>query len=158
MSVQVHDRKPTGHKPFPRGALIAAGALIGFTLLGTGGARLLGIDAVATPPPAAVAESRALRFEDRADGAVLVFAPDGSPVTTLEPGGDGFVRGVLRGLARTRKLMGIGPEPAFELIRWTDGRLSLIDPATGKRVELAAFGATNEQAFARFMQSTENRP
>ena len=66
----------------------------------------------------------------------------------LPPGTNGFIRGVLRGLARDRKLQRIGTEPPFRLTRWVDGRLSLDDPATGRRIELGAFGPTNAAAFA----------
>ena len=63
----------------------------------------------------------------------------------VAPGTNGFLRGVLRGLARERKLERSAIEPPFRLTRWADGRLSLEDPATGRRIDdLEAFGPTND--------------
>ena len=41
--------------------------------------------------------------------------------------------------------------PPFRLTHWSDGRLSLEDPSTGRRIELDAFGPTNTAVFARLM-------
>ncbi|MFY7781768.1 MAG: photosynthetic complex assembly protein PuhC, partial [Tagaea sp.] len=43
------------------------------------------------------------------------------------------------------------PETPFRLSMWRDGSLVLDDPATGRRVDLRAFGATNRDAFARLL-------
>ncbi len=140
-----HDR------PFPRGVLIAAGALLGLSLVAAASARITGIGTTPNPTAAEV-ERFAFHFDDRADGAVVVrSAVDGSTVRVLEPGTHGFVRSVVRGLARERRARGIGPEPAFHLTHWADGRLSLDDPATGRTVELGAFGPTNAGAFAQLL-------
>ena len=72
-------------------------------------------------------------------------------MAVLPPGSNGFIRGVMRGLARERMLHGIDAAPPFRLIRWADGRLSLEDTATGRLIDLAAFGPTNAQAFARLL-------
>lgn len=69
-------------------------------------------------------------------------------VAVIPPGTNGFLRGSLRGLARERKRQGIGAGPAFRLVRWADGRLTLEDPATRRVIDLAAFGPTNSGAFA----------
>ncbi len=37
----------------------------------------------------------------------------------------------------------MGAETPFRLTRWSDGRLSLDDPATDRHVDLEAFGPTN---------------
>jgi putative photosynthetic complex assembly protein len=79
-------------------------------------------------------------------------------VAVLAPGTNGFIRGVLRGLARDRRSRGISQEPAFRLAQWPDGRLSLEDLATGKRIELGSFGATNRAAFAQILASDEGAP
>jgi hypothetical protein len=57
--------------------------------------RVTGIGRASTLPAAPV-ESSELRFEDRADGAVIVRgAADGRIVTVLEPNSNHFVRGTL---------------------------------------------------------------
>jgi putative photosynthetic complex assembly protein len=45
----------------------------------------------------------------------------------------------------------MGSEAPFELIAQADGRLTLHDPATGKRVELESFGPTNAANFSRLL-------
>jgi putative photosynthetic complex assembly protein len=137
-----------GTEKLPRGAVLGAGALVISSLLIVGVARLTGYDP-AKPPQSAVVEQVNLRFEDRPDGAVLIYdAADGQLADTLPPGTNGFVRGVLRGLVRERNADHIGPLPPFSLTRWADGRLSLDDPSTGRHVDLEVFGPTNAGAFA----------
>lgn len=132
----------------PRGALIGAGTLVLASLLMVATARLTGYGPAKPPVSAAVAQAD-LRFEDRADGAVLIYSPRTNQLLdTLAPGTNGFVRGVLRGLVRERRADHIGPTPPFRLTRWADGRLSLDDPSTGRHVDLEVFGPTNAGAFA----------
>lgn len=138
------------HAPqvIPRGILIGAALMIGFTIALSGTARLTGIGTTHMPATAAV-ESRSLHFADQRDGSIAVTdAATGRTVAVVPPGSNGFLRGTLRGLARERKRQDIGPEPAFKLIRWADGRLTLEDPTTRRVVDLAAFGPTNSGVFA----------
>ena len=101
----------------------------------------------------AVVESRSLRFVDRADGAVVIEdVGRGGVASVIEPGQQtGFIRGVMRGLARERRMHGIGNAPPFTLTLWRDGELSLTDSATGRSIELTAFGSTNRAAFAALL-------
>lgn len=138
-------------RPFPKGAIRAAGVLIVLSLTAAAAGRYAGIGtlSLAPAPPAASVD---LRFGDRADGAVTISsAPDGREVAVLAPGTNGFVRGVLRGMARDRHARGIGAEVPFRLVRRVDGRLSLEDPATGRAIDLGAFGPTNADAFGRLL-------
>lgn len=117
-------------------------------------ARLTGYQP-AKPPASSIIASRDLRFADRPDGGVLIYAePGGRLVDTLQPGTNGFVRGVLRGLVRDRRADRISATPPFRLTRWADGRLSLDDPSTGRHVDLEVFGATNAGAFAQILAAT----
>jgi putative photosynthetic complex assembly protein len=137
----------TGEK-IPRGLLIGAGGMVIAALLLVSVARLTGYRP-AQPPASTVVDSHDLRFEDRPDGAVLVYdARDGRLAYTIQPGTNGFVRGVLRGLVRDRRADHIGAAPPFRLTRWANGRLSLDDPSTGRHVDLEVFGQTNAEAFA----------
>ncbi len=143
---------PFADRPLPRAPLRGAVALALLSLAAVAFVRVTGIGAVVTPPPPIVAE-RELRFEDRPAGGVAVYdARDGTLVELLTPGGDGFVRGALRSMARERRSHGIGAEPPFRLAAHVDGRLTLEDLATGRRIDLAAFGPTNAGAFARFLK------
>lgn len=135
---------------FPRVALFGAAALLLLTLLGASAVRLSGIEIAA--PDAAVVATRPLRFEDRPDGSIAVIdAASGRALRHIE-GPQGFVRGALRGLARERRREGIGPEAPFELIGRADGRLTLLDPTTGRRIDLESFGPTNAGEFVRLLR------
>jgi len=138
--------------PIPRAILLGAGALILLTLAFVGGGKYADIGTTGTVN-AAVAESRTLQFRDRADGAAeILLADTGQVIAILQPGaGDGFIRGVLRGLARERMLNGVGRQAPFVLNRRVDGTLSLDDPATGRRIDLRAFGPDNAETFARLL-------
>ena len=145
-------------RPIPRGILLGAAALLTLTIAAAGGARLLGAEPAASPDIEAL-ERRLLRFDDGANGTVIVTnAADGRVVDVLPSGSNGFVRGLMRGLARERKSKSIDSAPPFELTRWSDGRLSRSDPATGRFVALNAFGGTNVAAFGRFLEVRADRP
>ncbi len=139
----------------PRNTLITAGALVLFALAATATVRIAHIPAAASPVALRAAdhmvpvEQRNLRFIDRADGAVVIEDADkGSNASVIEPGQKtGFIRGVMRGLARERRMHGIGNQPPFNLTLWPDGELSLTDSATGRSIELTAFGSSNRAAF-----------
>ena len=145
------------HEPFPRGALIATAALIGFTLVATTAVRLVRIH---TPPAPIVASSPApavtadLRFSDEADGSIRVEnAGTNQIVATIQPGVGGFVRGVMRGLARDRISRHIGAAPPFRLSQGRDGHLTLQDTATGRMIDLESFGSGNRDAFVQLLQA-----
>jgi putative photosynthetic complex assembly protein len=140
----------------PTGALWGAGALVLASLLLVGIARISGYRP-ARPLDSAVVASIDLRFEDRSDGAVLVYRGGDALVYIVKPGTNGFVRGVLRGLVRERRADHIGPTPPFRLTRWSDGRLSLDDPSTGRHVDLEVFGPANAGAFAEIFIASSDR-
>ena len=97
-------------------------------------------------------ESRDLRFEDQANGSVLVFdAERDQPIATFEPETNGFARIVLRGMAKERLSMGGDSEQAFRLRRTVEGGLALGDLATGREIHLTAFGEASVAAFEYLM-------
>jgi|FEC22Drversion2_1045045.scaffolds.fasta_scaffold00166_6 putative photosynthetic complex assembly protein len=148
-----------GHaiEPFPRGPLLAAGVLIAATIAVAAWSRHTGDGRVALPPVETIA-SIDVAFADRADGGVEVTAAaDGRVLHVYEPGTNGFVRGVMRGLARERRLAGIGAGPPFRLALGADGRLTLSDTATGRVISLEAFGPDNVGAFAEILNHREVR-
>jgi putative photosynthetic complex assembly protein len=149
---------------FPREALLGAGLVIAVSL-----AAAIGVRSGLVPPsanPAALrAEARVepvlvreLRFDDRADGAVVVTDLAGAAVAVIPARSEqGFVRGVLRGLARERRMAGIGSDSPFRLTLWSDRGLTLTDLATGRAIELNAFGPTNRAAFAAMLPAGDAR-
>lgn len=141
-------------QPFPRLALIAAGLLVVGSITAAAVARYerVNSDSANVEQTMAPLAARELTFFDMADGSVEVRDASGVEIVYVaEPGTNGFIRGVMRGMARDRRARGIGQEPAFRLAEWPDGRLSLEDLATGKQIELGAFGATNRAAFAQLL-------
>ena len=140
--------------PFPRGALFTAAALVAITLSMATAVRT-GLLPVAASPALERAEhhlrpiaTRDLIFADRTDGAVTITDVEGRVAETVAPlSHSGFIRGVMRGLARERRMHGVGAAAPFHLAAWPDGGLSLTDLATGRTIELGAFGGTNRAAF-----------
>jgi putative photosynthetic complex assembly protein len=126
-------------------------AIIGFVL----SVRFSGESIRAPDAPTVVL--RELRFQDAADGSVLVF--DANTGKALDPitGEAGFARGTLRGFARDRRVRGIGPEAPLQLMGRADGRLTLFDPTTGRVVDLESFGPVNASVFARMLEDAGNK-
>lgn len=109
------------------------------------------------PEPAAdLRWQRLLRFEDRPNGDIAIIdAQIGAEVARLK-GEQGFARGALRTLARERMRRNLGPQLPFELSAHRDGKLVLRDPATGERIHLEAFGASNTAVFAQLQTAGLN--
>ncbi len=99
------------------------------------------------PPAAPATAERLLRFADRDDGAVVVSLASSGATVAVMTGQNGFLRGTLRGFARSRRADGVGALPPLRLTGYADGRLILFDPSTGRYVELEAFGSQNEAVF-----------
>jgi putative photosynthetic complex assembly protein len=135
----------------PKPIIAAAGTLILLALVAVVIVRLTGVGAVHENDAAAVSV-REFLFEDRSDGSIVILdARNRQLVDTVAPASNGFLRGTMRGLARERKRQGIGPEVAFQLVGRADGRLTLVDPGTHRRVDLESFGPTNAEVFAKLM-------
>lgn len=136
--------------------LPASGFWLGLQLKGsptsaTGAAETAAQPAVAQPVlPAKTLDRRRLRFVDAADKSVSVLDADSGAEVYRVTGEAGFIRGILRGLARERRRLGKSAEEPFELVR-ENGLLTLRDLATGGQIELTAFGQTNAGAFARML-------
>ncbi len=155
MSAAAHDHR----NMLPRGSVALACAMALFALGSVAVVRIARIPPSASPAAMRAAghvapvASRDLRFLDRRDGAVVIRdARTGGTAWIIEPGEKtGFIRGVMRGLARERRASGIGDAPPFNLTLWRDGELSLTDSATGRTIELTAFGTTNRATFAALL-------
>jgi putative photosynthetic complex assembly protein len=148
----------SGHhhnEALPKAALIGAVSCVGITLALTG-AVALGIVA----RPVSMQQSRDavhmktlaqrdLQFLDQKDGSVMIRdVSKGETASIIHAGSkSGFIRGVMRGLARDRHMRGLGPEQPFRLTLWANRNLSIRDSATGRVIELNGFGETNRDAF-----------
>jgi len=136
------------HEQMPRLPLYAAISLVLVSIVAVGGHRI----AVLSSPPAAEVRaatptlSEDLRFFDEADGAVRVTVSGGEDRLIPSASG-GFVRGILRSLVRERRARGLGSEQAFRVTEWSDGAVTIQDLATGRTLNLNAFGPTNRHDF-----------
>jgi putative photosynthetic complex assembly protein len=144
-------------QPFPKGLLIAAAALIAVSIAVAGAGRWVRLaDQAPAPAPSSPAHAIDLTFADQANGGVLVQAAGGGgTVAVIPPNSGGFVRGVLRGLTRERRLHGIGSGPAFRLSQWANGHVEIEDLADGRRIDLDAFGPTNRDAFLHLLPGAQ---
>lgn len=145
--------KPTvfSRLSLPSLPLIGVFSLVTIAVVGAFVGRLNHTNGTILPGTTLVAE-RDLRFADLPDGGVSVLSgKDGHEIATFH-GEQGFLRGTLRGFARTRHLTGLGADLPFQLSRWSDGRLTIDDKSTGQHVELLAFGPTNAAVFAPLLE------
>ncbi len=143
----------------PLGVLISAGVLILLTIVAVAFFRIAGVEPIAKVPSADDSiRTLELRFEDNPDeGTVIIYelmegAPD-QVLQVVQPGEGGFIRGVLRSLARSRRADNIGREHPFHLILQPNGALLLEDPQTDQRIYLHAFGPTNVESFRTLLAS-----
>lgn len=135
----------------PRGVLLGAAAMILFSVVLAVTARHARLTAPPVPTPPAIAVLD-VRFEDRADGSIAMLdGATGRQVSLVPPRSNGFIRGVLRGMFRSRRLESLGHDGHFRLAREADGRLTLEDHETNRRIELDSFGPTNSAAFAQLL-------
>ena len=85
----------------------------------------------------------------REDGGVRIVDAGGTEVAR---GADaGFIDAYSVALGRKRMLAGVDPALPVRVIRIEDGRIVLIDPETGWRVDPRSFGNDSQGAFARFL-------
>jgi len=139
----------TSKDHFPHWVLYCAAGIIAFSLISVGLVRITGNGP--DQKAAAATLKRALVFQDQKDGGVRVQDGVTGQTLTVLYGEQGFVRGALRALSRERYSRGLGSELPFEVIARVDGRVTLVDPSTGQRVDLESFGPTNVAEFARFL-------
>ena len=144
-------------EPFPKFALYIAGIVIAITITAAAIGRYQTLSHA--PTSNAIQEPVQsyidLQFYDDLDGSVLVKSAETQAVVLkIMPGEDAFIRAVLRGFVRDRKARGISHAAPFRLYRLVDTRLVIEDTATNKRINLRAFGQTQQEAFARLMPAT----
>jgi len=140
----------------PRPVLAAAGALVVFAILIAALARN-GRPESAAIEPASIVASYDVQLLAQQDGAIVPVLPGGYRLPVIDVEHAGFVSGVVRGLARGRKLAAQDPNGPYRLVRMRDGRLLLIDPGTGTSIELGLFGSDNARIFATMWRTADAR-
>lgn len=147
-----HDDDHSHENMAPTVPLLLSGGLVLLTLIGVFFQQLV-VNPGAEPLdlPELIGE-RQLQFIDHSDGSVSVRElPSGQVLDTVGPGQGNFLRGTLRGLVRERRLHDQSMEPGFVISRYVDGAIVLSDTATGRRIDLRAFGEVNAREFTRYL-------
>jgi len=147
-------------RPFPKGALWFVAIVVTFTMMSAGAVRLGYAPISASPVAVRTAEhltptaSRDLSFVDQTGGGLLITdVKSGEAAKTIKPGEpSGFIRGLLRGLGRERRMKHVDKTVPYRLESWPNGQLSLTDTGTGRSIELNAFGPTNRAAMAELLK------
>ncbi len=97
----------------------------------------------------AVQWKRDLAFVGQSNGDIAVMDVNSRQEVARFQGEQGFLRGSLRALNRERKRNGLNPDLPFQLTGYVDGRVTLLDTATGQRLNLESFGPTNSGVFSQ---------
>jgi len=138
-------------QPFPKPVLYGAALLIAFTFGLALFARLTGqrMDWV---PDADIVAKREIRFVTTAEGDIAIRdARTGAELGVYAHETNAFVRSVAHGLDIERHLADPNADAPYRIVRWSDGRVTVTDPVSGRSVELGAFGQTQVQTFSKLL-------
>ncbi len=141
-----------GSRELPRPVLFAAGVLLVLALLiaAFGNGKTTNSND-ATP----IVASYEISLTTREDGSILPRLTDGRALPAIDAERAGFVSGVIRGLARGRKLGGIDALAPYRLTRLRDGRLLLVDTSTNTSLDVGLFGSDNARIFADLWRAAD---
>lgn len=138
-----------------RRALMACGVVAMITLVIAAYAKWTGSGQYYSPQGEVVAVAE-LRFEDEADGVVAVYdAATGAELISYGMDEGVFVRSVMRGIARQRRLGDLPRDVPVVLSELEGGELWLTDPTNGIEIYLGAFGPDNVAAFSELLEREE---
>jgi putative photosynthetic complex assembly protein len=124
-------------------------ALVLASVLLTGYSSFTGRAHVGTPKPAAIVAETSIILQGGGAQAVTVLAADGSLLMDLPHGG--FITVIQNGLERARLTAGVDQSLPVRIVKYTNGRLTVLDDYSGWSAELGAFGNDNRAAFERLM-------
>ena len=112
-----------------------------------------GVGVTIAPAPVTVV-SRDLVFTEADDGVLTITDADhgGRVVDAIAPGESGFIRAMVRGLTRNRTRYGEPAVGAFRVSGSADGGVFIQDLGTRQNIDLRAFGPTQVQAIAHYLQ------
>lgn len=148
MATQTRDPKP---EMIPTNLLRGMLALVLASVILTGYSALTGRDRVGVPKPAAIVAERSIILQGGGAQAVTVLAADGSLLMDLPHGG--FITVIQNGLERARLTAGVDKLLPVRIVKFANGRLTVVDDHSGWSAELGAFGNDNRAAFERLMSN-----
>ena len=146
MATQTQNPKPA---MIPTNLLLAMLALVLASVILTGYSALTGRDQVGVPKPADILAERSIILQGGGAQAVTVLAADGSLLIDLPHGG--FITVIQNGLERARLTAGVDKLLPVRIVKFANGRLTVVDDYSGWTAELGAFGNDNRAAFERLM-------
>jgi putative photosynthetic complex assembly protein len=124
-------------------------ALVLASVILTGYSALTGRDQVGVPKPAAIVAERSIILQGGGAQAVTVLSADGTLLMDLPHGG--FITVIQNGLERARLTAGVDKLLPVRIVKFANGRLTVVDDHSGWSAELGAFGNDNRAAFERLM-------
>ncbi len=108
-----------------------------------------GRDHAGVPKAADVVQERSIILQGGGAQAVRVLATDGTVLMDMPHGG--FITVIQNAMERARLTAGVDKLLPLRIVRYANGRLSVVDDHSGWSAELGAFGSDNRAAFERLM-------
>lgn len=141
--------------PSHRLPLMAALAVVVLALVVTLGTQFTGEGKV-TRTIGEVDRERLLQFRDGEAGTVIVSDANTRKIIVRFGRGEGaFVRQSMRALSHNRAQMGVEKGQPYRLVETAKGKLSIVDPVTGKFIKLNAFGRVAMEGFSHLLKTDD---
>ena len=139
--------------PSHRLPLMAALAVVVFALVVTLGAQFSGQGKVSRTI-GQVDQERLLQFRDGDAGTVIVSDAVTNKIIARFGRGEGaFIRQSMRALSHNRSQLAAEKGQPYRLVRTAQGKLSIVDPVTGKFIKLNAFGRVAMEGFSHLLNT-----
>ena len=109
--------------------------------------RMMGLPLVGVPPKANVVQEISLNFVKRNRFDVLVLDKYGKVLADSTDGNSGFLGVVYNAVKRERIKKRVVSTDALRLVKYDNGRITVIDDATDLEVQVNSFGQKNLEVF-----------
>ena len=131
----------------PKRFLQALGLVVITVLLSVFIFRILGLPLVGVPPKSNVVQEISLDFVERNRFDVLVLDKYGKVLADSTDGNSGFLGVVYNAVKRERIKKRVVSTDALRLVKYENGRITVIDDATNLEVQVNSFGQKNLEVF-----------
>ena len=144
-------QQPSERRNSHRLPLLAALAVVVLSLVVTVSTHFTGHGKV-TRTIGVAAQERMIYFRDGRDGTVIVSDAQSRKVIARFGRGEGaFVRQSMRALSHNRLQQGVEKGQYYQLVQTAKGKLSIVDPVTGRFIKLNAFGKVAMDGFSQLL-------
>jgi putative photosynthetic complex assembly protein len=131
----------------PKRFLQFLGLLVLTVLLSVFSFKIMDFPLVGIPPKAAVAQEISLEFVERNRFDVVVLDKYGNVLAESTDGSNGFLGVVYNAVKRERIKRRVVADNLLRLIQYENGRILVIDDATGLEIQVNSFGGKNLEVF-----------